>query len=264
MPTTFLRYFCIGATLRWKMAVHPWPKNHYFTEMLADLRNVFGYALANIPGISDTKQETQPSFMDFDKEKASPLHSDIYQALLLTLNLRTSLPYRDYAEEHHTESPSPVLYPEAQMLLQAEYQGVKYGCRGRRNDRNSYIMFHPPQLDAPTAGQIVKLFRHMRQVKGTNVSEDFCLVHAFEPLSSLHAQHDVWRLWPDIEASLYYERFVKGADGEPKIYVVSLKDVVSHCATYAYVPGGVEESCVLSISVGKVSCSPVIIIMRWL
>ncbi|KAI0089954.1 hypothetical protein BDY19DRAFT_888596 [Irpex rosettiformis] len=250
MPTTFLRYFCMGATLHWKMAIHPWPRNKYFADMLADLRNVFGYALANIPGLSKDQKET--SNEEFNQEKALPLSNSVYRALLQNLNSRAPIPYLPSLTEHDTDSSAQELYPDAQMLLKAEYEGISYGCRGRRNERNSFVMFQRRHGVPATAGQIVHLFRHMRQVGEVNVVKEFCVVHAFEQLSDVHAQHDFWRSWPDVQARLHYERFERGEDGEPVTHVFSLKEVVSQYAAYTYIPEEVGESCILSVSLRKV------------
>lgn len=244
----------MGATLRWKMALYPWPTNKYFAEMTADMRKVFGNVLANIPGLSEEDDGLSNTPHDCRPQKPRPLSRSVYQALLQHVNASAVTPYKAHPSygQNDTASPAPELYPDAQILLNADFEGVSYGCRGRRNERNSYITFQRTATETPSAGQIVHLFRHMRQVGDSSVTQDFCVVHAFESLSDDHAHNDFWRLWPDIQARLYYERFEREQTGQPITYVVPLEEISSHCATYLYVPEGMEENCILSISVGKV------------
>lgn len=218
------------------------------------MRNVFGNVLANIPGLSEEEDNlTTPH--DQRQKKPRPLSRSVYQALFQYVNASAVTPYKAHPSygQSDSASPAPELYPDAQILLNAEYEGVSYGCRGRRNERNSYITFQRTATETPTAGQIVHLFRHTRQVGDGSVTQDFCVVHAFESLSEVHAQNDFWRVWPDIQARLYYERFECEQDDRPTTYVIPLEEISSHCATFSYVPEGIEESCILSISVGKVS-----------
>jgi hypothetical protein len=255
MPLTFLRHFCIGSQLRWMVSSFTWPDNDYFRRLADDYRQRFGNLVYAIPSFDQLlTQSSQPSL--YDAGKTRRLDQDIYNRLLDKINSYSAKKFASALNLSVDFCDAPMLHTDAQLLQKVEYQSVTFGMRGR-TARNSFILFKkstPQQnLTSVSAGQIVDIFRHARHDGEAMRVEDFCVVEAFQPLEGQHADLDPFRKFPDIEAQLYYRKAEVNQDGTPRLHILCITEIVSHFAAFVYIPPGIDEECILALSLDRVS-----------
>ena len=194
MPLTFMKYFYIGATLRWFVTGYQWPN----TNMFATMVNSFRQAFTSIPSgsrIEDFIQlgETscQPTIEDYDEKKQKRLQLTVYNALLHLLS-STATPF---SSTYGSDQGHPILNDSVNFVPRIEHSGVAFSTQ-RSGMRDSFIIFEDlnrgslPQTAFPRAGQIIDLFLHVRAEHEQAVIEHFAVVEEYTPLSDPDAAQD--------------------------------------------------------------------------
>jgi hypothetical protein len=255
MPLTFLRHFCIGSQLRWIISSFTWPDNDYFRRLADDYRQRFGNIVYAIPSFDQLLPQSSQS-SSYQSNKARRLDHDIYNRLLDKINSYSPTKFASVLKLSVQFCDAPMLHTDAQFLQKVEFQNVTYGMRGR-TARNSFILFRKPTLQqnlaSVSAGQIVQIFRHARHDGEAMCVEDFFVVEAFHPLRRQHVDLDPFRKFPDIEGQLYYRKAEVQQDGATCLYILRITEIVSHFAAFVYIPPGIDEECILALSLDRVS-----------
>jgi hypothetical protein len=232
-----------------------WPDNDYFRRLADDYRQRFGNIVYTIPSFDQLlPQSSRPSL--YESDKAKRLDHDIYNRLLDKINSYSQKKFASALKLSVDFCNAPMLHTDAQFLQKVECQNVTFGMRGR-TARNSFILFRKPMpqqnLASVSAGQIVDIFRHARHDGEAMCVEDFFVVEAFHPLEGGHVDLDPFRKFPDIEAQLYYRKAEVQQDGAPRLHILRITEIISHFAAFVYIPPGIDEECILSLSLDRVS-----------
>ncbi len=192
IPLTFLRYFCIGSTLRWLMSSIGWPDNDHYRDMAQAYRVAFGDALRGLPGLWDQSDD-----FVWDHAKESCLEGPMYALLFQKVNATSKTRYRSMFENTFFSRLQPRLPDSVIRVKKVDRDGLRFGTV-KKNFRNSFIMFNKTEDTSnpqaiETAGQIQDIFFHRRMDGGRLVTECFLVVQAYTALNAGHQNLDPWR-----------------------------------------------------------------------
>jgi hypothetical protein len=253
MPLTFLRHFCIGSQLRWMISSFTWPDNEYFRRLAEDYHHTFGNLVYAIPNFNKLLAPV-PQPCAYESSKTKRLSDDVYNLLLAKINSYAPKRFASVLDLSVGSCNLPKLHTNAQHLRKVEYNSVTFGVRGRTT-RNSFVLLKKigEQGQATlAAGQIVDIFRHARHDGNLMQTEDFFVVETFKPLEERHVSCDPYRKFPDLETQLYYYKAETQQDGSPCLCILQVREIISHFAAFTYVPPGIDEECILVLSLDRV------------
>lgn len=248
MPLTFMRYFYIGANLRWLMATTSWPDAAPFKAMVESYNKVFRDAARSNPRLASLRPfapEGAPDLPSFSERAAVDLPRDLYNALLARV---TALVGPCFSSVFDLSDRRPGLPDSVNYLASFDHGGVKFGTK-RAQLRNSFITFRMPAGDDSgilRAGQIRDVLLHPRIQDGTTILQTFFVVDEYVPLSKGHAALDPFRKYDDLETWLFYNRFGR----TPQI--LALEDIQAHFAALTYTPIDIGEECIVVRSLDRV------------
>ena len=251
MPLTFIRYFYMGANLRWLMATMQWPQDDYFEEMMKAYNRTFKDAARSNPRLASLRGLNSDHIMDvtFSEDAAVDLPQDIYRALLARVTALCG-PLFSSVFAFDLRDARPGLPTSVQKIPSIDYGGVKYGARTTQL-RNSFVTFNIPGTSSSRAGQIREVFTHLRTENGNPVVQPFFLVDEYVELEEEHAKLDPYRQFEDLETRLCYNRFTSTP------HVLALQDVKAHFAALIYTPEDIGCECIVVRSLDRVSSSNV-------
>ncbi|KAJ2980679.1 hypothetical protein NUW54_g10971 [Trametes sanguinea] len=249
-PQTFMRYFYVGAQLRWIMATEQWPDAPEYHDMITSFQSAFQDAaqatrtidLASfIPGL-----ETHSSAGPNGREEV--LGEALYQQLLLMVNSRCGGTV--FASRYDRgDSNKPILSSTATFLPYATRSGTSIGTCDD-SPRNSFVLFRggrSARVGDVAAGRVSRIFQHTR-IEGTfTVVETYLLVKEYKPLSKAHRALDPYRKFPDVPTWLCYN----DVSGDGEEYIVRMDDIVSHFASYIYTPEDIGKECIVVRSLDR-------------
>lgn len=249
MPTTFMRYFCIGANLRSLMSSISWPDVELYRSFQVSFHQVIGDALKGLPGILTDSQEEEFSY---DASRAEELATDVYEALLLKLNSNFENSYRSAYDTRPAEPTVCTLGVHAQLVKQVKIAGISLhsgtvsGNPSVRGTSSSYVVCKDPITEERYPAQIQQIFYHVRQQNSARRTEPFLVVYKYLPLSDEEAKHDLYRIWPGYPGMTY----CKELDGVA--CVVRSSEIVSHFTGIPYTPEGIGRECLFTFSLERV------------
>ncbi len=250
MPVTFLRYFYIGANVRRFMATMQWPSNPEFQDMLRTFENAFGDIVRGTRVVDTLFRNTASGATDdkYDITKEARLPEFVYEGILRVLNASGCAQFISAYTSQTTTRTRVTLNPNGQEVGSITREKVDFGTADK-SPRNSFVIFLAKDGspgDGLRAGQISKIFLHARKKDGELFVEPFLLINAYQPLSASDAAQDPYRRWPDINTSLYYNRF------EQTPRVVRMADVISHFASHVYTPEDIAQECIVVRNLDRV------------
>ncbi|OJT02580.1 hypothetical protein TRAPUB_6902, partial [Trametes pubescens] len=246
MPGTFMRYFYIGAKLRWLMTSESWPQDEESQEMVRAFNTTFQdvtrkLGLAGMPSFA--QDADRPEIDARSRGTEEKLSRSLYKALLQFINARS--PDIQYDSSYEPQSSErPFLSTTALSVPQVTHRGVKYGTFEDAR-RNSFILFRQRGASIPIPGKINRILRHTRSCGDVFVTETFLLVEEYIPLIREHATFDPYRPFPDVNCWLYYNKT------RPSQRLLRMEEVVSHFAAYVYTPDGIDEECIVVKSLDR-------------
>ncbi|THH23034.1 hypothetical protein EUX98_g8143 [Antrodiella citrinella] len=243
MPITFLRYFCIGANLRWFLATHRWVGDE-FQDMLKGFSEAFGDATrgtlnADMGAMRSEVHVQQPVVYKDSKQRQLPLAT--YSELLKHVNRSGNSLFQRFPG---SEPGVAVLNPSGNYVSGVHHGGAYYTC-GTASLNNAFIMYWLADSDVLHAGQISHIFNHTRQENGHQIVDSFLLVHEYRNLSADHASHDPYRRYPGLYTHLRYNELDKA------LHFVPLCLIKSHFVAHIYTPPGIERECIVVLSVDR-------------
>ncbi|KAI0746378.1 hypothetical protein C8Q80DRAFT_1219846 [Daedaleopsis nitida] len=255
MPGTFIRYFYVGAALRWIMDTFKWPEFPEYQEMVEAFRGAFStrykgaQSMDILTSLSDTDSDPPQQRKTLGTKTLS---DDVYKKLLALVNQHST---RTFASIHDgVIGGDDFLSDTAELARTIEHAGVTFSTAGR-GKRNSFILFSTSIDGRRTviAGQIVQIFHHVRRIvtsetdaSGTFQEEPFLVVKAFKQLSNDHTQYDPYLKFPDVPTWLCYNEL----DSEE--FLVRPQDIVSHFAALIYTPTEIRRECIVVRSLDRV------------
>lgn len=219
------------------MSSFSWPDHEHFQQMIAAFKDAFGDAIKGIPGVAPTH-----GLNDYDHQKEKDLDANVHAALLSKISASNITASRN-------------LSTRAMNLHSVGVDALRFACGGRRSRRrDSFIIFSRDVTDSSgelvkerSAGQIIQIFRHSRY-NGTSFKvEDFCVVKAYENLSKDHSKLDPYRKIACIDSRSYYNRL------KDQVHILRPEEIISHFAAYVYTPAGLDQECMLAVSLDRVS-----------
>ncbi|RDX47419.1 hypothetical protein OH76DRAFT_1456796 [Lentinus brumalis] len=261
MPTTFMRYFYLGAMLRWMMDTFRWPGLPEYADMMQAFRTAFAsyrkgtHAVESVfSSLGDDEGTPEDDTPTLDNTPLSRrggtekhLPNDLYNDLLTLINRTSSKRFASYYVG--AIDAGDYLPPMVESVDRVEHKGVTFGTVSR-GTRNSFVMFSRVigGEQQVVAGQISEIIMHTRRVDGdTTVTEPFLLVNQFKTLSEAHRKFDPYLKFLDVPSWLCYNVH------SPERHLLRLEDIISHCATYVYTPAGIEKECIVIRSLDRVS-----------
>ncbi|PIL24708.1 hypothetical protein GSI_12594 [Ganoderma sinense ZZ0214-1] len=248
MPLTFMKYFYIGANLRWFLTGFEWPGTDAFRSMVNAFREAFaslssgarmgGYVPFGAPSC-------QPTLEDYDEKKEERLPPPVYSQLVTLL----SSPMTHFSSGHGSLPDHPILNDSANYVSRVEHRGVSFATR-RSGLRDSFIVFDnaSPDQRFPRAGQITDIFLHVRIEREQSIAEYFLIVDEYTSLNDLDKAKDPYRRFTDLQTRLFYRR------SQPSPRVIRLENIQGHFAAFFYKPDDIAEECVVVRSLDRV-CS---------
>lgn len=250
MPGTFIRYFYLGAALRWMMDAFGWPGLPEYQEMVDVFRHAFQGSRKGTQGVQDVLSSLSDTATDTFRPLAGQtdgtLPRTVYSVLLTLIN-RTSR--TTYASIHEgVIGGHDYLSDAAGFVPSLDHNGVTY-ANSARGKRNSFILFSriTPAGRKEVAGQVSEIFYHTRTEDGERtVTEPFLLVKAFKTLSDNHTQYDPFLEFPDVPTWLCYNEL------EAEEHLIRPQDIVSHFAALVYTPRDIGRECVVVRSLDRV------------
>ncbi|KAI0691534.1 hypothetical protein C8T65DRAFT_522840, partial [Cerioporus squamosus] len=249
MPKTFIRYFYLGAALRWVMDSFQWPKIPEYQEMVDAFRTAFSGPRT---GTYATDQSVFSTISDDDISATSQsrggvdytLPDQLYRSLLKLVNRTSEVAFGSF----HVGAidGNPYLSPTATAIRKTDHGGVSYAS-ATTGKRDSFILFSK-EVDGSrqaVAGQISEIFTHTRQNGPTVVEETFFLVDEFKALSPQHAALDPYRKFPDVPTWLCYNEFSTNQ------HLLRAQDIISHFAALIYTPSDIGTECIVVRSLDR-------------
>ncbi|KAI9069640.1 hypothetical protein FKP32DRAFT_1559295 [Trametes sanguinea] len=255
MPKTFMRYFYIGAKIRWTIAADSltWPDHPEFHDLVNTFQSAFqdvarGSRVLHSSPILSTGEDllSQESSRSAGKELA--LDRDLYRALLTTINARLPLGSKPYASRYDPpNSDDPFLPSSATFLPSVSHAGVTVSTFHDRPG-NSFILFQKAGNEDGrcSAGQVRRIFQHSRTQSNVTVFETYLVVREYKRLSAAHSACDPYRRFPDIDTWLCYN------EADDIEVIIPLSDFISHFASHVYTPDDIATECIVVKSLDRV------------
>ncbi|KAH9850596.1 hypothetical protein C2E23DRAFT_734560 [Lenzites betulinus] len=254
MPKTFMRYFYIGAKLRWQMASESWPDTEEFRTLVHAFETAFHDAargsriMEAVSSFGSDEASVRSRSRHYGAEEE--LNPTLYKALLSYVNALSD--HAPFASRHNpTDDDRPLLPSTALFLPWTTHAGVTFATRDDAL-RNSFLLFRKagPNDDGHceiVAGQITQIFEHLRTEGDTCIKEVHLVVREYKPLSAPHQAFDPYQQFTHGMARLYYDEVYDYQ------HVIRTRDIVSHFASYTYTPDGIDRQCVVAVSLDRVS-----------
>ncbi|OSC99817.1 hypothetical protein PYCCODRAFT_1372383 [Trametes coccinea BRFM310] len=262
MPKTFMRYFYIGAKLRWLISGESWPENDEdFQQVLGAFKEVFQEAAEQPSG--RTNRAWSSPWDDHEDDVASPgrsvgtdqeLDPALYDILLGFVNLCVdpAKPYYTSFYGSPEDSDRPFLPPTASFVPYVTRAGATFATH-EHGLRNSFVLFRRASSGADVlAGQVSRIFEHTRVEGERTIKQTYLIIKEYKPLLPAHQAADPFRRFPDINAWLCYNQTFTTES------IVRLEDVICHFASYVYRPEGIGHECIVVRSLDRVSPVPYI------
>lgn len=249
MPLTFIKYFYIGANLHWFFTSYEWPDVEVFKSMVNRFKEAFS-TFSSGTRIGDFEPygitSSQSSSMAYSEEKEEELPQAVYSKLVTLLSSSTV----PFSSTHSSVHPHPILNNQVNYVSRIQHGGVTFATR-RSAMRDSFIVFDESSLGHssqtfPRAGQITDIFLHGRAENGNPIFEYFAIIEEYVPLEKRNAVKDPYRVFPDLQARLFYRR------SRPSPQVIRLHAIRAHFAALFYKPDDIDEECVVVRSLDRV------------
>lgn len=244
MPITFMRYFYLGANLRWLMSTTKWPTHPLYDKMtkiyeetVLKTRGSSGIHVADfVPFGGEDSHGPQ-----YDEVKEVKLSTTVYESLHVLISSQSPGP--SFASLFAASPPHlPVLNNRVNHIRCVKRGNMTFATH-KAGPRNLYVLFNDPlepaELPFPRAGRITDMFLHGRLEHGKQVVEPFVLIDEYEPLCASDAEHDPYRRFTDIETRAFYNHF------KPDCCLVRLQDVQCHFASLVSGMPEIEKECIV-------------------
>ncbi len=161
MPLTFIRYFTIGASLRWLMDVIKWPKWVPFKKMLAAFRAAVMHS-RTARGVRaadfDPFDDQPPDIPEYEEAKEVTLSRELYDALLQIVSTAAHPFTPTYGRSRRG---ALILNDHVNFIDRVGREGVTFATRDG-GMRDSFVVFSDPARPTKDgtlrAGQIKSIF----------------------------------------------------------------------------------------------------------
>ena len=235
MPLTFMRYFYVGANLRWLMETLTWPNTFLYEQFMKTFRNAFKTVAL---GTARPEDFIPPEDNDLEPDRYDERREE-------SLTKEECFGLRRLLQRTTTASS---ISRRAIFVPSADREGVTFATR-KSGFRNSYVVFQDPTdpISGTRAGQISKMFLHKILNGTTPFVGQYFVVDEFVPLTDDHARMDPYRLFPDLQTHLVYSEM------HTTQRIIRLQDIKSHFAAFKYTPEGIGKECFVVRSLDRVS-----------
>ncbi|KAI9062804.1 hypothetical protein FKP32DRAFT_1551532, partial [Trametes sanguinea] len=258
MPKTFMRYFYIGAKIRWTIEAdsEAFPDRPEFRDLVHAFQDAFqdvarGSRVVHSSTFSSYNDDADLAFTGSRSAgREEVLDRHLYETLLASVNASLPSGAPHYASRYAQQlGTNPFLPSTATFLPSIPYAG---GAISTWQDRpgNSFVLLRTGGGEGRhlRAGQVQRIFQHTRTAEGdVPVVQTYLVARVYDDLSSTHAVCDPYRRFPDIQAWLCYNKL---SDEE---VIIPISSVVSHFASYVYTPDNIGRECIVVKSLDRVS-----------
>ena len=249
-----MKFFYIGANVRWLMSTTSWPDEPMYNEMMNAFQRAYkdatrGTRVTDTPSFGPNFSHIDAS-PEYDHLKEHPLNSSVYNQLFSLVQSSGGVSYQSHLARDVDGRPR--LPAVGGFVASIRRSGTTF-TTSRNSVGDSLVTFvdrtGPADIDSPSlsAGQIEDIFYHRRLEGSRTVVEPFVVIKTYVPLSADHLPHDPFRMFKDLQTRLFYDEFF------PDRRVVPLRDIVAHFASLVYTPPGIERPCVIVRSLDRVS-----------
>ncbi|RDX45606.1 hypothetical protein OH76DRAFT_1357452 [Lentinus brumalis] len=254
MPLTFMRYFYIGANIRWLMNTIKWVTWAPFQRMVAAYigavskkKTASGVRVADyVPYGTEDDPSHVPTY---DEGAEVPLSDNEYKQLFRLLSPSGN---RFASARAPSRTSRPILNDRVNFIGSIDRAYMTFAMRDA-GLRNSFVLFTDsgePQTDGsfPRAGQISKIFIHGRKEDDKLVQETFFLVDEYQPLAENDTVRDPYRRFPDLDTRLFYD----SRQARSALRLVRFQDIQCHfAARFCSIPD-IKKNCVVVRSLNRV------------
>ncbi|KAI1782406.1 hypothetical protein LXA43DRAFT_905901 [Ganoderma leucocontextum] len=249
IPKTFMRYFYMGASLRWLLRSVKWPDSEVYQNWMTAFTSAFKDAArgTRYTDILSFLSASNDSYQ-YNEQRQAPIPRELYDQLY-ALIYPSSHSQRNQLRPAYdvVHGTTPVLPSAGHFVDSITRGGITYSSY-EAGKRNCYVTFTMPHAGSTQefAGRIKSILYHRRREGETLTIEPFIVIQQYSPLSPEHAKFDAFRTFHGLGTQLYYNKF------EPQARVIRLSDVVAHVAVLAYTPEDIKKPCIVARSLNRV------------
>ena len=240
-----MRYFYLGANLRWLLSTTEWPKDQVYQKMV----KMYSGAILQAKTAGGVRVADFVPFGQPEQITARDLYSEAKEVTLCkTIHAAFTNLISQFSVVFSESLPStPVLNTRVNRVPNVIRDSMTFATR-QSGLRNSFVLFTDPvhPSDQIRAGQIVDIFLHGRRENDQHLVEPFIVVEEYQALVGADVEYDPYRRIPDLDTRLFYNRF------ESQQRVVRLQDIQCHFAALVYRPMGIDADCIVARSLDRV------------
>nr|VWO97532.1 Adenylate cyclase (EC (ATP pyrophosphate-lyase) (Adenylyl cyclase) [Ganoderma boninense] len=243
MPSTFMKYFYLGANLRGLVGAIAWPKLDVYQQWKTAFYSAFKDATQG------TRYTELLSFISgsgndayiYDAKRATTLPPHVHQQLI-------SLIFPPHPSTASSPSKHKGVSNIGEYVSDVWKGGVKF-TTALSSKRNSFVVFSTSAGACDggpvRAGRIQDIFYHRRVNGGQDIVEPFLVVKEYLSMRRRHQRLDPFANFPDLGTKMYYNEV------DPNARVIRLSDVVSHFAALVYTPDEIGVECMIARSLAR-------------
>ncbi len=245
-----MRYFYMGAHLRWLISTTTWPKSDEYQKMVKaytdavfQAKTASGIRAADFVPFGSQEEAEDSLHTSYNEKKEVAMSVAVYAALRKLIS--------HVSPTLAAAAASGDLHPRVNRLSKLSRDRMTFAT-SKAGLRNSFVLFDDPldsEIASPRAGQIADIFLHGRREGGRQVVEPFVLINEYRALKSEDAEQDPFRQFPDLETRLFYNHF------ERRQRLVRFCDIRCHFAAFTYKPSEIDAECIVARSLNRVRCA---------
>ncbi|KAI0716956.1 hypothetical protein C8Q76DRAFT_616501, partial [Earliella scabrosa] len=252
VESTFFNAWCMTNNLKGLLSSTMLPQTRALEELASLIDTTFiGEDATTVP--SRFGLGSEPG-LECNEQKTSLLPIAVYRALLARISDDPTINHSSLYCSVYDRSPATqeiVLNASAQSMHHVHHRGKRF-CTYSHCEADSNIVYRDV-TDKLALGRIEGIFVHKRRCQdGEFHHQAFVTLHKYQGLTGYDMEHDPYRRFKGLRATLIYDSL------SCHVEVVPMKDVVSHFAKCPYDDGAYKfsKTCLVALPLDQVSAKP--------
>lgn len=188
--------------------------------------------------------------VEVDEKRVSQLPAGLYRTLLKSIMADDTIHHSSQYSSTYEDSPQDhiVLNVMAQPLPYIQHRGRRFSTAAHC-EADSHVIYRTlPGMDKLVLGRIEKLFAHKRRCIDDEFHHTvFAVVRQYSALSEDDVNHDLYRRYAGLRASLVYDSLSRDVE------VIPMRNVTAHFVTCPYDDGGtLRKPCIVALPLDQV------------